>query len=367
MPDTTPEPNYQDILDKYAASLASTEAPIDSEPQASPVPVEKTEDFPKEPLPTNPEPTVPAPEAVETPTVPETPPVMLQDVDPELKIEANSDTQPLPDLPPVSPSNYEVKFDVPLDDETPSLTSVPKNNNFFKYLFFFSLLIFVGVLVSIVLSLVNSQKSLPLSDSNTPVVDVSPSLPPSYAFCEINDQKYAVNQSFTATDGCNTCTCNSDLTISCTEMACDASNSASIKNYSNPVFNFSFSYPTDLTLVDSLPKQLTTTTIHENLSLENEDKTFLLTLTVGTVYPDGFGPIFSNKDYDLAYQAGKGLTSTIKATNTPDENFDKTKDVYIYSGEIKKDLNLLIMVRSSKSLDTSDKIVDQILSTFKLQ
>jgi len=252
MPDTTPEPNYQDILDKYAASLASTEAPIDPEPQTNPIPVEKTDDFPKEPLPTNPEPTIPAPEAIETPTLPETPPVMLQDVDPELKIEANSetlsnsDTQPLPDLPPVSSPNYEVKFDVPLDDETPSLTSVPKNNNFFKYLFFFSLLIFVGVLVSIVLSLVNSQKSLPLSDSNTPVVDVSPSLPPSYAFCEINDQKYAVNQSFTATDGCNTCTCNSDLTISCTEMACDASNSASMsswKTYSNDDYEFSLNYP----------------------------------------------------------------------------------------------------------------------------
>jgi len=170
MPDQ-PESNYQDILDKYAASLNSTEEPKIPEPEITPPPVDVPVETPME-------------TPIETPV--------------EAPIEALTP-------PPATPE---------LEPESPSLP--PKENNFFKYLFFFSLVIFLIVLVSVLLSFINSQKSL-INNKNIPTI--SPTAIP-VAKCEINDQKYLIGESFTATDGCNTCTCNADLTIACTQMAC---------------------------------------------------------------------------------------------------------------------------------------------------
>jgi len=44
-------------------------------------------------------------------------------------------------------------------------------------------------------------------------------------FCETNDKKIPAGETFPAVDGCNTCTCGEDSTISCTEKDCNGKES----------------------------------------------------------------------------------------------------------------------------------------------
>jgi hypothetical protein len=277
MTDTNQDPNYQDILAKYADSLKSTEVPKIPEPeaksQASPetqldsVPEVKPEEAPVAP-PTALEPDLEAEDIPDTepqtavmtemdaktevtpivspkstdeggisasdmletedqivtpaPVEPEAPKITQPDVQvpPSMMETPPMDvvppTPPVDDFVPPAPHNIEI---------APDLVPPPKENHFFKYLFFFSLVVFIVVAALVAYSFVNSQKTL--NDLKaTPTT-----APPTGALtkaCEINGQEYAVNETFTATDGCNTCSCTADLTIVCTEMACDASKSATI-------------------------------------------------------------------------------------------------------------------------------------------
>lgn len=417
MTDTNQDPNYQDILNKYADSLKPTEE----------TPTQNQVPSPQDQLESVPEPSVSVPEITPPPTMLEPDPAaeMLPDTEPQSAVmtEANSEAVNLSmETTPEASTNLDHKttetiakppkdFSIPqpevqippsmqdyvdsskadkLENDIPSPSMAsdsfvppaphpiniapdivpPKENHFFKYLFFFSLIIFIVVAALLAFSFYKTQKS------TTEVKSVPTTVPPTglpASKCVINGQEYDIGQSFPASDGCNTCSCDKDLLIACTTMACDASNSATptnvtstnTKNYSNSTFAFSLSYPNDFSLVDLLPKQFTkVSTTKEYLLLEDKNKTLAITIMVN---PDGFGPIFSNKDYTLKYQTEKGLVSTIKSTNTPDENYDKNKDVYLYSGEISKDLNLIIMVQSSKDSTTNSQIVSQILSTFKLE
>lgn len=215
MSDTSSEPNYQDILNKYAAELSQNppepEAPIEPQPQ--------TESQPQ------PE---PAPENLASLPQPE-PQAQLIESQPEAPIEPQPqvETQPEPIAPP-PPATPAPPVIPPSDDLYTPLTSEPatdKGNGFFKVLFFLSLFLFIGVAAAVVYSFINSQK--PLSNNqNTPITGSSPTI--SASTCKINEQEYIVGESFAATDGCNTCTCHPDLTISCTEKACDTSPSATI-------------------------------------------------------------------------------------------------------------------------------------------
>lgn len=229
MSDNKSEPNYQDILDKYAEDIKTSTEP--SLPQAEPEldskqepePLLETELTSESKLEVHPQSEIETPltsktelklePEAELPTIPET----------EFPLESESDS-----LPEFQPQSEPLNLTSPPIPEAiiPSTPppSLPKENKFFKYLFFLSLLIFLGVLSAIAYSFINTQKPFDTS-SNTPTI--APTMSPEL-FCEINEQEYTVGQSFAATDGCNTCICNPDLTISCTEESCEATPSVSL-------------------------------------------------------------------------------------------------------------------------------------------
>lgn len=279
MTDTPQDPNYQDILTKYADSLKSTEVPkipepvvesqLDPQTQLDSVPAPKVEAAPSAP------PTVLEPDPLaqmipetepqtaimteadgkvdENPVITEAPtesetvqipaPIEAEPeapvaADPETQTEAPTIIQPDVQIPP---SMMETTNEIPVESDLPTSSDgfvppaphpieiapdfvPPKENHFFKYLFFFSLFVFLVVLGSIVYTFINSQKTT-TSSKAVPTV-LSPTEAPA-TVCEINGQKYNIGQSFSATDGCNTCSCTDKLEIVCTEMACESSNSAS--------------------------------------------------------------------------------------------------------------------------------------------
>lgn len=219
-------PNYQDILDKYAASINSPaetkipEAPLPSEISNVDEIMSQTENTPEKSVETQPVLQDISSEPQSELPVSETPEEVVAPVSKETVLPL--DTSPAPEailssVLPTEPINE--------NEIMPEVTNFPKENNFFKYLFFFSLFIFIIVLISVIYSFVNSQKTL-TNTNNSSVVE-NPTAAPS-TFCEINSQKYEIGQSFTATDGCNTCTCNTDQTIVCTEMACEATPTAKL-------------------------------------------------------------------------------------------------------------------------------------------
>jgi len=179
--------------------------------------------------------------------------------EPVLPPEPEPIAQISPPLPPVAPEpspSYEPVLLPPADDYSPPV--LPKQSNFFKILFFISLLIFLGVAGIIVYTIFfapSPRVDLTL-DSITPTIAVEPS--PSGPVCELNDKRYTVGETFTATDGCNTCTCDENLMISCTEKACPSTTSIeqsptskiSLKAYSGN--GFVFSYPESVKVLGDL-------------------------------------------------------------------------------------------------------------------
>jgi hypothetical protein len=79
-------------------------------------------------------------------------------------------------------------------------------------------------------------------------------------FCEVNDKKIAQGETFTAADGCNTCTCGEDLTVSCTEKDCSATPSTTLSTPSNvPTKSAEVTVADPIkTIVDTINKQLKT-------------------------------------------------------------------------------------------------------------
>jgi len=183
---------YQEILNKYASSLTP--------PPEPPVPEPALETIPKPEV--KPEP------MIETPVEPILPPTPA--LDPE----------PMPELPvePISVSKPESVVDQPPENIVPPIyfSSKPENqnpSNFFKYLFYLSFIAFVAVAVAIIYNIINSQPDI------IPVITATPTTVPA-SVCELGDKKYTVGQSFPSSDSCNTCSCNPDLTIACTQKAC---------------------------------------------------------------------------------------------------------------------------------------------------
>lgn len=115
-----------------------------------------------------------------------------------------------------------------ISDSSPTNEIVPPpTSNLFKYIFYLSLVIFIGVAITILYNLY-FKKSLSdndISNNITPTstINTVPTITPSdtTSVCNLNDQSYKVGDSFKAADGCNSCTCTEDLTISCTEIACE--------------------------------------------------------------------------------------------------------------------------------------------------
>lgn len=131
-----------------------------------------------------------------------------------------------PEPPPPLPVDPIVSDPPPVLIPTPevitgqSITASPPRN-VFKYIFFLSLLVFMGVSSALVYTLFNSPATPPPTSlpSPQPILEPGPTI--SSAVCELNDQRYLVGDSFPAADNCNTCICQPDLTISCTEKTCD--------------------------------------------------------------------------------------------------------------------------------------------------
>lgn len=132
---------------------------------------------------------------------------------PQTSPEPIENTPPTPDIP-----------DSPPIDELVT----PPASNLFKYIFYLSLVIFIGVCLAIVYNLYfktssstndNSTTITPTSTVAT-VSTITPSA--SILVCSLNDQNYEIDQSFKSADGCNICTCTKDLNITCTEMACES-------------------------------------------------------------------------------------------------------------------------------------------------
>lgn len=162
--------------------------------------------------------------------------------------------------PPITPQSIPASsVSVSID----SLVTPAKKAHFdlFKYLFFLSLIMFLAVFGGIIyttflskdISPDNSQLSSTTNPQNT--LPAPTSATSNQPLCYVNDKSYSVGESFAATDGCNTCTCSSDLTISCTEKSCsDASAptsspsskpkpTISLKTYKDSKYGYQFDCP----------------------------------------------------------------------------------------------------------------------------
>lgn len=155
----------------------------------------------------------------------------------------------------LSPPPTETSFnnsDLPLSEP-------PAPNNIFKYIFFISLILFLGVFGLLAYTMyANGQLSQ--FGQEAPILDnqVEPTPTLITSVCSVNDKTYPKGETFSAADGCNTCTCGDDLTISCTNLTCTATKSSSLtptktastsavpadwKTYANNTHNFSLRYP----------------------------------------------------------------------------------------------------------------------------
>jgi hypothetical protein len=97
---------------------------------------------------------------------------------------------------------------------------------------------------------VYQAKKGPVGSQNNPPAlvspEVTPTLKPSES-CQVNDKSYSIGQTFTAADGCNTCTCLEDLTISCTQKDCTSptttSDSSNWPSFRDEKLSITFQYP----------------------------------------------------------------------------------------------------------------------------
>lgn len=157
---------------------------------------------------------------------------------------------PTPPSPPPATSD-------PVLELPPVTQSIPKKeNNIFKYFFYLSLLIFLGVIGAVIYSLFITANSNSSANSSSPHPSTFVTQSPPTAtirYCEVNDQKIPVGSTFPSADNCNTCSCADDLTISCTEKACATkptitatsapTKKESMKTYKDTKYGFQFDCP----------------------------------------------------------------------------------------------------------------------------
>lgn len=197
--------------------VPTTNGTIDEILNQPPQPPQPPQEYSPEPPPVLPEftPNIPEP-PVESPQLPPPP------ISPEPPIPPSPSAYPTPE----PPQDVNAKLSEILDDKPQKPSGSSK---FAKTFFFISLIIFLTVVGAIAYNLIKDQSASTIpSGADKIVVDEDTDSPDvSSPNCVINDKTYSVNQSFTAADGCNTCTCQSDGTIACTEMACELTPSES--------------------------------------------------------------------------------------------------------------------------------------------
>lgn len=232
----------------------------------------------------------------------------------------------------------------------PSLPLPKDQSKFFKILFYFSLILFLAVFLAVIYRLV-TQPSQPSSRAQTTPTTTQPS--PAVSFCDLNDQRYQVGQSFLAADGCNTCTCLEDLTISCTELSCaitptsaptSSTDTQNWKTYENKTLNFSFQYPS----------KLKAELINNCANLPNK---WCVNVT------DGSKIYFSVDEYnEFGIIEEKDKTSIKNGSNTF-SYYNEGMGEGSYNYDFGKKLQI---VTFDKDMYLNDKTFSQILSTFKL-
>ncbi|PIU73804.1 hypothetical protein COS78_00320 [Candidatus Shapirobacteria bacterium CG06_land_8_20_14_3_00_40_12] len=274
--------------------------------------------------------------------------------------QALDQSSPIPPLPP------EVLSPPPEIISPP--VSPPSSPLFFKILFYFSLLTFLAVVAAIVYSFSKSQPPSSVS-SPTPIPTETKSNP----VCELNDKTYQIGESFPAADGCNTCACQPDQLIICTEIACEATPSTKLtptktstgyKKYQNSVYSFSFEYPNTFIVVDELPKNKSQGGPKTSLELKDTNNNYTVSIVVD---PAGFGPIFADKMIKLTYSSAKGLyaAETTLASAADVDYLSPEKNTIWYQFDTDKYSNLTIISTAPKVDIKLENILSTLLSTFK--
>ena len=224
---------------KQTSSSTTTESPI------TPILETPNNSVSETPIPTAPE--IPVPETelpsaqtqpeveerIPEPPTPETelPPLQTQ---PEIEETAPSDEykNEYQDVLDQYATNTNKETPTVLENETqaPTLTDFditprPPQNNIFKIIFIFSLIVFVSTATILAFVYFKNQNSSPAINGQSSMTnDSTPTI--SSDTCFLNDKTYQAGEKFTATDGCNTCTCVSQNNISCTDKECLSSKSA---------------------------------------------------------------------------------------------------------------------------------------------
>jgi hypothetical protein len=176
---------------------------------------------------------------------------VLDDYAKTTSADLNPTSAPEPVAPPISPTPPPPLSPPPLPTSIPPQAS--SGFDPFKYAFFLSLIIFLGVITTLGYNLykqysVDSPVIAPPATSKSPTPSII-ATPTSTAVCQLNEKSYHVNETFLATDGCNSCTCGEDLTISCTELDCSSpSIPTDWKTYENKNLGFSLKYSSNWNL-----------------------------------------------------------------------------------------------------------------------
>jgi len=259
--------DYQGVLDQAAASVKPEPEPeLEKEKNADPQAFIKEVNSPQLESPIHPslsanleeEPIVTPPVTPEIPT-PSTPtPTPVSTPAPPIQQEETR-----------TPEEIKEEVNKILADDIPSSNSdvvppVKSGLNFFKIFFIFSLLAFLAIGGILIYSLFFAPSSQTASNKST--VNPTPTVS-SGVFCDLNNKRYFQGESFPSADGCNTCTCESQDIIACTEKACLATKSATLtptksatsssipkdwKVYEDKEIGFSFSYPKNITLTKKI-------------------------------------------------------------------------------------------------------------------
>ncbi len=178
-----------------------------------------------------PEPPQPEPE---TPTESEPPAPEIPEPETETSVPSN-EYQPVLDQYAANTESVNTELtETPVVESSPRSTEdqlqdlgispPPKTNGLFKVLFIIALVIFILVLASLAFTYFKSQKNSSTINDLSSTISPTPTI--SSGTCLLNEKTYQIGESFTATDGCNTCTCESQNVISCTDKTCTATKSA---------------------------------------------------------------------------------------------------------------------------------------------
>lgn len=236
----------QDLLDQYAQQASLPSNPNTTPATPTPVSENKSSSLPDEMVEAMPQ---HAPDTeVLTTSNPNQPSPQNHNPEPP------SQSPPIVNIPPNTPQSPPPSTSVvpppPTNPTTPSSYSVPLAPplNFFKLTFYISLIIFLAVFGYLGYKIYLGEVTINFASNQASNVSIKPTAIPTpvLANCFLNDQTLRQGDTFPATDGCNTCTCNSDATITCTDEACESDLASVPKAYSHTsIPKFQLSYPSD--------------------------------------------------------------------------------------------------------------------------